>query len=68
MATNESYVMTSHNLLNYSGMLFNKGNVRTPFSTMIGGRQKITNSPEFVTSLSYTSTGGTSQPAITESA
>ena len=22
MSTNESYVMTSHNLLNYSGMLF----------------------------------------------
>nr|DAI48636.1 MAG TPA: hypothetical protein [Bacteriophage sp.] len=33
MATNESAVMTSHNLLNYSGLLFNKGNTRTPFST-----------------------------------
>jgi hypothetical protein len=68
MATNEAYTITSHNLLNYAGMLFNKGNVRTPFSTMIGGRQKITNSAEFLTSLSYTTEGGTSQPAISESA
>jgi hypothetical protein len=68
MATNETYTMTSHNLLNYSGLLFNKGNVRTPFSTMIGGRQKITNHPEFTVSLDYTSQGGVSQPAITETA
>ena len=38
MATNETNVMTSHNLLNYSGMLFNKGNTATPFSTLIGGK------------------------------
>ena len=29
---------TSFEVLNYSGMLFNKGNNRTPFSSMIGGR------------------------------
>jgi hypothetical protein len=68
MAANETLVMTSHNLLNYAGMLFNRGNVRTPFSTMIGARQKITNSAEFLTSLSVTSQGGTTQPAITETA
>lgn len=68
MPTNESYTITSHNMLNYAGMLFNKGNVRTPFSTMIGVRQKVSPSAEFITSLSETSEGGTAQPAITETA
>lgn len=68
MATNETYVMTTHNLLNYSGMLFNKGNTKTPFSTLIGGKSRNTDSFKFVTSLSYTTGGGTSQPAITETA
>lgn len=65
MATNESYVMTSHNLLNYSGMLFNKGNTKTPFLTLIGGKSRTTQSWKFPVSLAYT-TGGGSQPAITE--
>ena len=68
MATNESYVMTSHNLLNYSGMLFNLGNTKTPFSTLIGGKSRSTQSWKFPTSLTYTTGGGTSQPAITETA
>lgn len=68
MATNESYVMTSHNLLNYSGMLFAKGNVATPFSTLIGGKSRTTNSWKFPTSLVYEIGGGVSQPAITETA
>ena len=40
---------TSFGVLNYSGMLFNKGNTRTPLSSIIGGRAKITNHVEFVT-------------------
>ena len=68
MATNESYVMTSHNLLNYDGLLFAKGNAATPFSTLIGGKSRTTKSFEFDTSLEYEIGGGTSQPAITESA
>lgn len=68
MATNESYVMTSHNLLNYSGMLFNTGNTRTPFSTLIGGKSRNTNSWKFTTSLTYATGGGLAQPAITETA
>lgn len=68
MAANEANTITSHNLLNYAGLLFNKGNVRVPFSTMIGARQKIANAAEFLTSLSVTSQGGVSQPAITETA
>lgn len=68
MAENETKVMTSHNLLNYSGMLFNKGNTRTPFSTTIGGKFRTVNHWSFPVSLYYTTGGGTTQPAITESA
>lgn len=68
MATNQSYIMTSHNLLNYSGMLFNLGNTKTPFSTLIGGKSRNTQSWKFATSLTYTTGGGVSQPAITETA
>lgn len=57
----------SFGVLNYSGMLFNKGNVKTPFSTMIGGRAKNTNHVEFVTGQEY-QTGGGSQPNISEDA
>lgn len=67
MAQNESYVMTSHNLLNYSGMLFAKGNAATPFSTLIGGKSRTTNSWKFPTSLVYEIGGGTAQPSISES-
>ena len=58
---------TSFGVLNYSGMLFNKGNTRTPLSAIIGGRAKTTNHFEFVTGQEYT-TGGGSQPAISETA
>ena len=58
---------TSFGVLNYSGMLFNKGNTRTPLSSVIGGRAKNTNHVEFVVGQSYT-TGGGSQPAISETA
>jgi len=58
---------TSFGVLNYSGMLFNKGNTRTPLSTIIGGRAKNTNHVEFVVGQSYQTSGG-SQPAISETA
>ena len=58
---------TSFGVLNYSGMLFNKGNTRTPLSAIIGGRAKITDHVEFVTGQEFT-TGGGSQPAISETA
>jgi hypothetical protein len=57
---------TSGSVLNYSGMLFNKGNVKTPFSTIIGGRRKYTSSTEFVTGQEYETATGT-QPEISES-
>lgn len=60
-------VATSFGVLNYSGMLFNKGNTRTPLSAIIGSRAKNTNHVEFVTGQEYT-TGGGSQPAISENA
>ena len=58
---------TSFGVLNYSGMLFNKGNTRTPLSAIIGSRAKQTNHVEFVTGQEYT-TGGGSQPNISETA
>ena len=42
---------TSFGVLNYSGMLFNKGNVKTPLSSIIGSKAKTTNHVEFVTGL-----------------
>lgn len=61
-------VAMSFGVLNYSGMLFNKGNTKTPLSTMIGGRAKTTNHVEFVTGQEYTAGGAGSQPAISEEA
>ena len=58
---------TSFGVLNYSGMLFNKGNTRTPLSSIIGSRAKTTNHVEFVTGQEFTSGGG-AQPAISETA
>lgn len=57
---------TSFGVLNYSGMLFNKGNTRTPLSSIIGGKAKITNHVEFVTGQEYTGGGTGSQPEISE--
>ena len=34
-------IATSFETPNYSGLLFNKGNTRTPFSSMIGGKTKM---------------------------
>lgn len=62
----DAYAM-SFTTLNYSGMLFNKGNTRAPLSSIIGGRAKTTNHVEFVTGQEY-ATGGGSQPAISEEA
>ena len=59
---------TSFGVLNYSGMLFNKGNTRTPLSSIIGGRAKTTNHVEFVTGQEYTAGGDGSQPEISETA
>lgn len=61
-------IATSFGVLNYSGMLFNKGNTRCPLSSIIGGRAKTTNHVEFVTGQEYNGGGVGSQPAISESA
>nr|DAD74354.1 MAG TPA: Major capsid protein [Siphoviridae sp. ct3pR10] len=60
-------IATSFGVLNYSGMLFNKGNTRCPLSSIIGGRAKTTNHVEFVTGQEYTTEGG-AQPEISENA
>ena len=61
-------IATSFGVLNYSGMLFNKGNTRTPLSSIIGSKAKTTNHVEFVTGQEYTAGGDGSQPAISETA
>ncbi len=58
---------TSFGVVNFSGLLFNKGNTRTPLSSIIGSRQKTTNHVEFVTGQEYTTEGG-AQPEISETA
>lgn len=55
----------SGNTPNFSGMLFNKGNTKTPFSTMIGAHRKFTNHTEFITGQEYETAEG-SQPNISE--
>lgn len=60
-------IITTGNVLNYSGMLFNKGNTKTPFSTMIANKAKSTNSTEFVVGQEYQTDGG-EQPSISETA
>lgn len=57
----------SGNTPNYSGMLFNKGNTKTPFSTLIGGRRRNTNHTEFATGQEFETAVG-SQPEISEAA
>ena len=47
-------------------MLFNKGNTRTPFLSMIGGKTKYTSSVEYVLGQEYTSEDG-DIPEISES-
>ena len=61
-------VITSFEALNYSGMLFNKGNTKTPFSSMIGSKAKSTDHVEFVVGQEYNSGGEGSQPNISEAA
>lgn len=68
MPQNENNTMSSHNLLNYSGLLFNKGNTKTPFSTLIGGKSRKTKAWSFATSLAYETKGGNAQPEISETA
>lgn len=61
-------IATSFGVLNYSGMLFNRGNTRAPLSSIIGSRAKTTNHVEFVTGQEYTAGGDGAQPAISETA
>lgn len=66
MATNAANTATSHNMLNYSGLLYMKGQHDTPFLSMMSGRTRTARGWEFATSQSYTPEAGNAQPAITE--
>lgn len=46
-------IATSFATPNYSGLLFAKGRTVTPFSTMIGGKRKITDHAEFSIGVEY---------------
>ena len=62
----DQYAM-SFSVLNYSGMLFNKGNTRTPLSSIIGPKAKVTNHVEFAIGQYFTGGATTgSQPEISE--
>jgi hypothetical protein len=58
---------TSFAVPNYSGMLFVKGNARTPFSTLIGANPLVTNHVEFTCGQFWQAKTGT-QPEISETA
>ena len=57
----------SFSVPNYSGLLYNKANTKTPFLNMISGGVKYTNSVEFVCGQFYTSEEG-EIPEISETA
>ena len=57
----------SFNVLNYSGLLYNKADTSTPFLNLISGNVKYTNSVEFVCGQFYTSEEG-EIPEISETA
>ena len=42
---------TSFGVLNYSGMLFNKGNVKTPLSSIIGSKAKTRTHKPIITRI-----------------
>lgn len=52
---------------NYSGLLFRKGNEKTPFSTIIGGKAYTTDHTEFSVGVFYNAATG-EQPSISEKA
>jgi len=64
---NGNETVQSLNVLNYSGMLYNKANTKTPFLNRISGKVKYTNAVEFVCGQFYTSEEG-EIPEISETA
>ena len=64
---NGTETVQSFSCPNYSGLLYNKANTKTPFLNMISGNVRYTNSVEFVTGQYYTSEEG-AIPEISETA
>lgn len=62
-----SNIVTSKNVLNYSGLLWNHGDTRTPLFSMISGRRRNVANSEFVVGQYYSSPVANAQPAISES-
>lgn len=59
-------VVTRDTVLNYSGILFDKGSARTPLFSLIKGRRRVSQSKDFVCGQYYTTPKANAQPAITE--
>ena len=63
-----SGTVQSYNTLNYSGMLYAKGDEKTPLLTAIGGNRKLTDHVQFTTGQEYDAYVASAQPEITETA
>lgn len=60
--------VTTFGPINYSGLLFTKGNTRTPLLSAISPRRVITNSKKFVVGQEYTIDDSGQIPGISEAA
>ena len=58
-------IATSFATPNYSGLLFQKGRADTPFSSMLAGKTRYSNSVEFATGVEY-NVGEATIPAFSE--
>lgn len=59
-------VATRASVLNYSGLLFDKGSSKTPLFSLIKDRRSVTQAKDFVVGQYYTTPAATKQPAISE--
>lgn len=61
-------VITRESVLNYSGLLFDKGSNKTPLFSLINGRRSVTQAKDFTVGQYYTTPAAIAQPAISETA
>lgn len=59
-------IVTRSSVVNYSGLLYDKGSNKRPLLSSIMGRRRVSASKDFVTGQYYTTPAATTQPAISE--
>lgn len=59
-------IAMSNTVLNYSGLLFDKGSAKRPLFSLISGRRMVTNNVKFVVGQYYTTPSAEAQPEISE--